>query len=122
MSSTAPEEMALSAMLKVYQWWLRQYQSMKSTTLPKRNRSTRLPIAPPATRESAMVSRRLSRPQRRRKTTITPRAIAVVPTKKARRPNEGAPAPRPNTPPVLRLNVRSKKPGMTVSGGAPGRF
>ena len=88
MSSTAPEVMALSAMLKVYQWWLRQYQSMKSTTLPKRNRSTRLPIAPPATSESATVSRRLSRPQRRRKTTISAEGD------RGRADEEGAPAER----------------------------
>ena len=38
---------------------------MNTTMLPKRSLSTRLPIAPPATRESATVSRRLSCPQRR---------------------------------------------------------
>ena len=111
--------MALSATLKVDQWWRAPVPVDEIDDAAEAQ-----PVDEVADRAARDEGERDGQqaalaPPARRKTPMTARAIAVAPRKKARRPNEGARRASPNTPPVFRPKVRSKKPGMTVSGGAP---
>ena len=73
--------MQASATLKAGQWWAPTYQSMKSTTLPSRTRSIRLPSAPEITSASGSAVRQSRRGVRRSHSVIPALITTARPAK-----------------------------------------
>src|SRR6185437_10260774 len=103
-SSTAPTDTAASATLKVQKCQVPKRTSMKSTT-PRadRNRSIRLPNAPPDTKPNAVASQTSDAAARRYMPNSTTSATTTTATS----------APRPASPPPI--GIPNAVPGLYVS-------
>ena len=107
-ASTTPTVMPISATLKTGKSI--KVVAIKSVTKPKANRSIALPIAPPATIAMPTTSRWASWGARARYT-----AIAIMTANASTANAMPCPSPILNAAPILRTNIKSTTPGMTVT-------